>query len=99
MVTKASNFNELSRMFGLFQDPLRLRLFVLLVNMGSDGKKLCVSELAEKLGSSLSNTSHQLRKLEMAGMVDRVRAGRMICYQFKKTPFTMKLYHFLRSSL
>lgn len=97
MVTKEGHINELSRTFGLLQDPLRLRLFMLLVSMGFGGRKLCVSDLAEKLGSSLSNTSHQLRKLELAGMVERVRTGRMICYQFRKTPVNMRLYSFIRS--
>ncbi|MBI2640056.1 MAG: winged helix-turn-helix transcriptional regulator [Candidatus Sungbacteria bacterium] len=99
METKNSHINELSRAFGLFQDPLRLRLFVLLVNMGKGGRRLCVSELAEKLGGSLSNTSHQLHKLELAGIVERVRRGRMVCYQFRRTPFNMKMYSFIRSTL
>ncbi len=93
------HINELARTFGLLQDPLRLRLFILLVHLGEGGKKLCVSDFAEKLGSSLSNTSHQLRKLELAGIANRVRHGRMICYQFRRTPVNMKLYKFLRSSL
>lgn len=90
---------DLSRTFGLFQDPLRIQLFLILVDLGKSGKTLCVSDLADRLGSSLSNTSHQLRKLEFAGVVQRLREGRMICYQLKKTPANMKIYNFIRSIL
>ena len=87
----------MARTFSLFQDPLRMRLFLMLVERARTRKSLCVSELADKLGSSLSNTSHQLRKMELAGIVEPARQGRMICYQFRRTPFNMKVYSFLRS--
>lgn len=99
METNDSKIAALSRLLALFQEPLRLRLFLLLSRLGFGGRELCVSELAEKLESSLSNTSHQLRKLELAGIVNRIRHGRMICYQFRKTPVNIKLYNFFRSNL
>lgn len=84
---------NLSRKLALFSDPVRLRLFFFL--FGSKCQDLCVSDVAQYLKSSLSNTSHQLRKLELAGIVEPRRNGRMICYRVRKTDGNKVLYNCL----
>jgi DNA-binding transcriptional ArsR family regulator len=77
-VTRRSDrIAELCRIFALLADPTRLRILLVI----SERKRLCVSDLAENLGASLSNTSHQLRKLELAGLIESSRDGRTICYK------------------
>ncbi|QQG45124.1 MAG: winged helix-turn-helix transcriptional regulator [Candidatus Sungiibacteriota bacterium] len=93
MTTKEVKVTDLSRRLALFSDPVRLRLFLFLFSSGE--KDLCVSDIAAYLKSSLSNTSHQLRKLELAGFARPVRHGRMICYQSIKTDTNKLLYTYL----
>lgn len=92
MVESTGKIVGVSRLAGLFQDPLRVRLFLSIVRLSRKKRWLCVSELAKDLGSSLSNTSHQLRKLELAGLIEGVRRGRMICYKILKTRRNELLY-------
>lgn len=84
------DLTNLSRKLALFSDPVRLRTFFFLFK--SKKQDLCVTDVAAYLKSSLSNTSHQLRKLELAGIVEPHRDGRMICYRIKKTHENKILY-------
>ena len=93
MRTKDGKIGVLSRKLSLFTDPVRLKLFLFLFNPKQDD--LCVSDIAEYLGSSLSNVSHQLRKLELAGVVEPKREGRMICYRIRTTKENQILYNSL----
>lgn len=88
---------NLSRKLNLFADPVRLRLFFLLFS--SVGRDICVSEVAAFLKSSLSNVSHQLRKLELAGIIEPKREGRMICYRVIKNKENQVLYNCLAKLL
>lgn len=93
MRIKDNRIVSLSRKLALFTDPVRLRIFFFLFS--SQKGDLCVSDVAKYLGSSLSNTSHQLRKLELAGIVGPKRDGRMICYRAQKTDDNIVLYNCL----
>lgn len=44
-------------------------------------KELCVSDLSEIVGISMSATSQHLRILELSGLVESERMGQMICYK------------------
>lgn len=90
---KDNGVANLSRKLSLFTDPVRLRIFFFLFS--SKREDLCVSDVAKYLGSSLSNTSHQLRKLELAGILGPRRDGRMICYRARKTDDNIVLYNCL----
>lgn len=46
-----------------------------------EAKELCVSDLSEIIGISMSATSQHLRILEMSGLVDSKRMGQMMCYR------------------
>lgn len=67
---------DLARLFGLLADPTRLRIIGAL----SSGEELCVCDVANVIGLSLSATSHQLRKLRDAGVVAFRNDGRMAYY-------------------
>lgn len=93
MGTKEPKIGRLSRKLALFTDPIRLELFFYLFSSGKEDR--CVSDVASFLKSSISNTSHQLRKLELAGLVEPKRDGRMICYRAQKTKENTILFNSL----
>lgn len=62
----------------LLSDPTRLRILQALFGAQGD---MCVYEIAEKVGSSQSATSHQLAKLEAYGIVSCYREGQKMCYE------------------
>lgn len=70
---KQLNPNEI---FNLLSDSKRISILKILLSR----KELCVSDIAENTKSSLSATSHQLRKLEFLGVVSKCRYGQEICY-------------------
>jgi len=93
MIIKKREIARLARKLALFSDPVRLYMFLFL--FGSGKNNLCVSDVARFLKSSISNVSHQLRKLELVGAVEAVRHGRMVCYRVKKTKENKILYNYL----
>ncbi|TMQ48405.1 MAG: winged helix-turn-helix transcriptional regulator [Candidatus Eisenbacteria bacterium] len=73
---------RLSRTFRALGDPTRSKL-VLALSL----QEMCVSELAEALGSSLSATSHQLRILRDLDLVRVRRSGRSQLYVLNEQAF------------
>ena len=61
----------------ILADPSRYKILELLIN--SNGK-LCVGDIAEQSKNSPSAVSHQLAKLESAGLISPSRNGQQICY-------------------
>ena len=61
--------------FGLLSDPTRLKIVIVLKK-----EELCVHEIANTIGISISAVSHQLRLLKTAKMVKNKRQGKMIYY-------------------
>ncbi len=76
---------SLARWFGLLADPTRLRM---LSALASARTELCVCDVANVVGLSLSATSHQLRKLRDAGAVVARSDGRMVYYQLRDRGLT-----------
>ncbi|HMO05793.1 MAG TPA: metalloregulator ArsR/SmtB family transcription factor [Kiritimatiellia bacterium] len=66
----------MARMFRLLGDPTRLSLV-----LGCLVKPRTVTELATQSGLSLPLTSHHLRLLRTAGLVEAERDGRRVYYQ------------------
>lgn len=60
-------------------DKTRFKMFKLL----SSNQHLCVSEIAESLGISVSAVSQHFKNFEMTGLVDKKRTGQKICYVLK----------------
>jgi len=73
---------RLSRRFRALGDPTRSRM-VYALSLG----ELCVSELADALGTTLSATSHQLRILRDLDIVHARRAGRSQVYSLNEAAF------------
>ena len=64
----------------LFSDPTRLKILLML----KQTKKVCVSDLAQILGVTISAISHQLSKLEKMGLVKGCKKGKIVCYCLNK---------------
>ncbi|HEY6193466.1 MAG TPA: metalloregulator ArsR/SmtB family transcription factor [Candidatus Eisenbacteria bacterium] len=77
-----AHVERLSRMFRALGDPTRSKL-VYALSLG----ELCVSDLAQVLGASLSATSHQLRILRDLDIVHVRRAGKSQLYTLNEAAF------------
>lgn len=73
---------RLARTFKALGDPSRSRLVLAL-----SATEMCVSDLAETVGASLSATSHQLRILRDLDIVRVRRAGRSQLYHLNEQAF------------
>jgi len=70
-----STLTRMSEIFAALGDTTRLRLLIALSH-----QPLCVHELSEVLGVSVSAVSHQLRTLKMLRLVTAQRAGKRVYY-------------------
>lgn len=71
-----TDYKTASKVLGVLRSESALKIVALLGRR----RKLCVSEIAREIGLSVSATSHQLSKLESAGLLYSTRSGRTICY-------------------
>lgn len=78
---------QLANVFSILGDKSRLQIIQLLMR----DTKLCVTDLANIIGISISAISHQLRILEMGGLVSKKRTGQIICYNIKKNQPIIKI--------
>ncbi len=72
--------DHLAFIFEALSNSTRLKIFRLL----SKQKDICVTDVAKVLGVSVPAASYQFRILEMVGLVEKERMGKMICYKIKK---------------
>lgn len=68
--------DEALRIFRVFSDRTRLRIFLLLLD-----SELCVGELMSLLQLEQSLISHQLKIMRQAGLVETRRSSRWIYYR------------------
>lgn len=84
--------------FQALGDAGRFTIFRLLM----EHKDLCVTDIANVLGITVSAASQQLRVLERLGLVSKVRMGQMVCYELNCANRTAKqlsrLFFFRRRS-
>lgn len=66
--------NFLTELFGAISDPTRVKILLALK------EELCVCDIAQVLGASISLVSHQLRILRGLRMVKYRNEGRMVYY-------------------
>lgn len=66
---------DLADFFKIFGDGTRVKILLAL-----DAGEMCVCDISETLGMSMSAVSHQLRMLRDAHLVTSRRAGRSIFY-------------------
>lgn len=69
---------EIAFIFQALSDPTRLKIVLALKNY-----EMCVGEIANMLGISPSNTSHQLKILRLAKIVTYKKEGQMYFYRLK----------------
>lgn len=67
--------DELADFFRIFGDKTRVKILLAL-----DVGEMCVCDISETLGMSMSATSHQLRMLREAHLVTSRREGKSIIY-------------------
>lgn len=65
-----------AQLFGLFADPLRLRIVELLA-----AEEMCTCHLIAETGAKQTTVSHHLRVLREAGAVTAAEAGRFTWYR------------------
>lgn len=63
--------------FQALGDPCRFKIFKVLMQYHD----ICVTDIANIFGITLSATSQQLRVLERLGLVQKMRMGQMVCYE------------------
>jgi DNA-binding transcriptional ArsR family regulator len=71
----------IKRMTGLFKalgDPTRLRI---IRQVASKKERLCVAEIAGKIGISVSAVSQHLKVLRHVGVVDSEKEGNLVYYR------------------
>ena len=78
-VTEAKD--RLALVFEALGDPTRLNIFRLLSRKKRD---LCVTDVANIFEMSVPAASYQLKILEMVGLIQRARMGKMTCYALRE---------------
>lgn len=74
------NEERLANIMQTLGDVTRFKIFKLM----QSGREMCVSEIAETIGVSVSAISQHFRIFELIGIVDKERDGQKICYKLKK---------------
>lgn len=83
-----SKIESITETMKLLSDPTRVKIITLLF---SEERDMCVYEIAERIGSTQSATSHQLSKLENKGIVRCFRMGQKMCYEVTNSQTTTLL--------
>lgn len=79
--------------FEALADSTRLKIFQLFMTH----KDLCVTDLAKVCNVSVPAVSYQLKIMEIVGLIEKERMGKMICYKLKKEdPLVKKVIRILK---
>ena len=76
-----------ARLLALAGDQTRIRILCVLFQ----NQEVCVSDIGNSLGMSVSAISHQLRLLKANNLVGTKRVGQNICYFLHKSNYTNQL--------
>lgn len=76
-----------ARLLAMAGDETRIRILCYLFEGGDP----CVSEISDRIGTSIANTSHHLQLMHKSGLLKTQRQGNKICYQLVKGDFTREL--------
>lgn len=85
------HLNELAKKIRTVGDESRLRILCVIF----DERKICVSEIAAKLGMSVAIVSHHLRAMQEDGLLIPLREGKHVCYQVSDERFMDDLRKFI----
>ena len=78
--------DRMASVFEALGDSTRLKIFRLL----SQKKGLCVTDVANVFSLSVPAASYQLKILEMVGLIQRERMGKMTCYTLREKDSLVK---------
>ena len=84
--TMESKGERLPFIFEALADSTRLKIFQLFMNH----RDLCVTDLANVFEISVSAVSYQLKIMEVVGLVEKERMGKMVCYKLKTDDLLVK---------
>jgi len=89
---RTASSNELKtkcNFYEIIADPTRLKIIILIKKY----KKMCVSDLAEIIGVSISAISHQLSNLEKCNILQSQKVGKIVFYSLsnKKINFNFNI--------
>lgn len=91
----ATTSSDFPLVFQALGDSGRFNIFRLLI----DYHDICVTDVANIFGITVSAASQQLRVLERLGLVVRMRMGQKVCYDInQKNPITKQLVNLLKES-
>ncbi|MFQ5825064.1 MAG: ArsR/SmtB family transcription factor [bacterium] len=83
MLHNKTDLEELANLLTMAGNETRLKILYLL----SQELELCVCDLADVTGMTISSISHQLSKLRAYGLIGKRREGQTIFYRLQDTPF------------
>ena len=83
---------DISNIFSAIGSETRLKVLFLL----SEAGELCVCDLSDILGQSVSRVSHQLRKLKNSGFVKTRKDAPAIYYSISNNSFANILVNFVK---
>ena len=86
------DLSDISKIFGAIGSETRLKVLFLL----SEAGELCVCDISDILGQSVSRISHQLRKLKYSGFVKTRKDAPTIYYSISKNSFANILVNFVK---
>ena len=90
------NNEQAAHVFKALGDPTCFKLVQKLL----EDRNICVSELAEVVDISVAGVSQQLKILEQAHVIQRVRNGQRICYQInREDPLVGQIIHIISPEL
>ena len=89
---KRPDLSDSAAVFSVIGSETRLKLLFLL----SEAGELCVCDLSDILGQSVSRVSHQLRKLKDSGFVKTRKEAPTIYYSISNNSFANILVNFVR---
>ncbi|MFQ5602698.1 MAG: ArsR/SmtB family transcription factor [bacterium] len=78
-----TNLESLADLLTVASNETRLKILYLL----AQEPELCVCDLADVTGMTVSSISHQLSKLRAHGLIRKRREGQTIFYRLQDTPF------------
>ncbi len=81
------SLEHLADLLSVAGNGTRLKILFLLTRK----PELCVCDLADVTGMSVSSISHQLSKLRAHGLLTKRREGQTIYYRLQETPFVATL--------
>ena len=89
---KRPDLSDIANTFSAIGGETRIKVLFLL----SEAGELCVCDLADILGQSVSRVSHQLKKLKNSGFVKTRKEAPTIYYSISKNSFANILIKFAR---